>query len=157
MVGDNHRNIAPLQPLSAQPHHTVLGAQDRFRRGGTQGTDRFGADGLKLAEKELAADLHLVRLRSSILWGTALNDVADVNVLAFQGDAFFGGRPFDHLREKLSGPADERQALRVLVGPWAFAYKHQSRLFIAGAKHDPVPALMQATPFAVSNIIADFQ
>jgi hypothetical protein len=60
------------------------------------------------------------------------------------------------LRQKLSGPADERQALRVLVGPWAFSYKHQPRLFIARTKHDPIPALMQATAFAVSNIFAYF-
>jgi hypothetical protein len=71
-------------------------------------------------------------------------------------DALFAGRPFDHLREQLTGPADERQSLLVLVGPRAFAYKHQPRLFITGAKHDPVPALMQATSFAVTNIFADF-
>jgi hypothetical protein len=66
------------------------------------------------------------------------------------------GRPFDHLREELSGPADERQSLLVLVGPRAFTYKHKPRLFIAGTKHDPVPALMQATAFAVTNIFAYF-
>jgi hypothetical protein len=66
------------------------------------------------------------------------------------------GRPFDHLREELSGPADERQSLLVLVGPRAFTYKHKPRLCIAGTKHDPIPALMQATAFAVTNIFAYF-
>jgi hypothetical protein len=71
-------------------------------------------------------------------------------------DALFTGGPFNHLGEKLSGPADERQPLRVLVGTRAFTYKHQPRLLGPGPEHYPVPALMQATSFAVTYILRYF-
>src|SRR6202162_957181 len=156
MVGDEHGDIAPLQPSSAQPHDAVLGAEDGFGGGGTQGADCLRPDHLKLAEQELPANLHFVGLGCPVLRRAALDYVADVNLLTLQRDALFGGGSFDHLREKLSCPADERQSLLVLVGPRAFTYKHQPRLCIAGTKHDPIPALMQATAFAVSNIFAYF-
>src|ERR1035438_10366995 len=156
MVSDNQWNIAPLQPFSTQSRDAIFGSEDGFSRSGTHGTDRFGPNGFELAEEKLPADFHLIRLRRAVLRRPALDHIADVDIRAFERDAFFLGRPFNHLGEELSGPADERQSLRVLVGPWAFAYKHQFRLFIAGTKHDPIPALMQATPFAVSNIFAYF-
>jgi hypothetical protein len=56
----------------------------------------------------------------------------------------------------LSGPADERHPLLVLVGPRAFAYKHQFRLFVTGPKNDLVPALAQAAPLAVTYIFDYF-
>src|SRR6202162_6648601 len=156
MIRNHNRDIAPLLPLPTETRDPFFGAQQRLGRRRTQGADGFGTDRHKLAEQELATNLHLIRLGSSILRRAALYVVADVNVAALERDAFLAGGPFNHLGEKLSGPADERQPLRVLVGPRAFTYKHQSRLIITGAKHDPVPALVQATPFAVSNIFADF-
>src|SRR5580704_4115643 len=105
MISDNHGDIAPLVPLSAQARDAILGAEDRFRRGGAEGADGFRPDALKLAEKELPADFHLVRLGSAVFGRAALHYIADVDVLALQGDALFVGGPFDHLRQKLSGPA----------------------------------------------------
>ena len=66
------------------------------------------------------------------------------------------GSAFNHLREKLSGPADERQPLLVLVGPRAFAYKHQFRLLVTRPEDNFITALMQATPFAVTYILHYF-
>src|SRR4029077_8400421 len=85
-----------------------------------------------------------------------LHHVANVDIRALDRNALFLGGSFNHLREKLSGPADERQSLLVLVGPRAFPYKHQFRLLISGTKHNLVPALMQPTPLAVTNIFAYF-
>jgi len=56
----------------------------------------------------------------------------------------------------LSGPADERRPLLVLVGPRAFAYKHQSRLLVTSSENNFVPALMQTAPFAVTYIFDYF-
>src|SRR5579864_5559716 len=157
MIRNHHRHIAPLLPLPTQPHDTFLGAQDGLGGSRTQGADSLGADRQKLAEQELAANLHLVGLWGSILGRAALDYVADVNVATLERDALFMGGPFNHLGEELSGPADERQPLRVLVGPRAFAYKHQPRLLGPGPEHYSVPALMQATSFAVTNIFQYFQ
>src|ERR1700738_1849122 len=157
MIRNHHRDIAPLEPLSPQSGDAFLGAQDRFGRGGAQGADGLGPDRQQLAEQELSANLHLIGLRSSILGRAALDDVADVDVATLERDALFTGGPFNHLGQKLSGPADERQPLRVLVGSRAFTYKHQPRLLGPGPEHDSVPALMQATSFAVTNIFQYFQ
>src|SRR5690349_9061000 len=132
MIRNHHWDIAPLLPLSTQPGDAFLGAQDRFGRGGTEGADGLGTDGQKLAEQELAANLHLIGLWSPVFGRAALDDVADVDVATLERDALFMGRPFNHLGEKLSGPADERQPLRVLVGTRAFTYKHQPRLLGPG-------------------------
>ena len=56
----------------------------------------------------------------------------------------------------MSGPADERQPLRVLVGPRAFAYEHQSRVPVTGPKNYFVTAFMEAAAFAVADILNDF-
>jgi hypothetical protein len=65
------------------------------------------------------------------------------------------GGALDHLGEQLAGPADERQALLVLVGPRAFPYKHQPCLLVTGTENDLLPPVAQATAFAVTYIFAD--
>src|SRR5260221_10828433 len=156
MISYDQRYIAPLQPFSTKLHDAFLGAKQRFHGDGTEGANRPGADHFKLAVKKLAADFHFVRLRRAIFRRAALDHVAYVDILALDGNALFLGRSFNHLREKLSGPADERQSLLVLVGPRAFAYKHQFRLLVPGSEDYPVPTLMQTTPLAVTNIFAYF-
>src|SRR5258708_33985987 len=156
MIRHDQRYVAPLQPFSSKLHDAFLGAKQRFHCNGPEGANRLGVDCLKLAVKKLAADFHFVRLRRAIFGRAALDHVAYVDILALDGNALFLGRSFNHLREKLSGPADERQSLLVLVGPRAFAYKHQFRLLVPGTKHYFVPALVQSTPLAVTNIFAYF-
>src|ERR1700680_1053140 len=141
MIRNHHWDIAPLLPLPAESGDAIFRAEDGFSGCRTEGADGLGADDQQLAEQELAADLHLIRLRCSILGRAALDYVADINIATLEWDAFFAGGPFNHLREELSGPADERQPLRVLVGPRAFTYKHQPRLLGPGPEHYPVPAL----------------
>src|SRR5579864_2522010 len=156
MIRNHHGDILPLLPLSAEARDTFLGSQNRLRGGGAEGADGLGADRQELAKQELAANLHFIRLWGSIFRRPGLDDVADIDVFPLERDALFMGSPFNHLREELSGPADERQPLRVLVGPRAFTYKHQPRLLGPGPEHYPVPALMQATSFAVTNIFQYF-
>ena len=114
--------------------------------------DRFRFDGLKLPVQELAADFHLVRLRRAILRRPALHHVADVDVGAFDRNAFLGRRAFDHLREQLARAADEREPLRVFIGAGAFADKHQSRLLVARSENDLVARFVQAAARAVADV-----
>src|SRR5882724_1565972 len=156
MIGHDEGYVTPFQPFSTKFHDAFLGAQQRLYGSGTEGADSFGLYDLKLPEQKLAADFHLVRLGGAIFRRAALDHVAYVDIVALDGNALLVGSAFNHLREKLSGPADERQPLLVLVGPRAFAYKHQFRLLVAGSENDPVPTLMQTTPLAVTNIFAYF-
>src|SRR5260370_6777039 len=156
MIRHDKRYVAPLQPFSTELHDAFLGAKQRLHGNGPKGANRPGTNYLKLAIKKLTADFHFVRLRRAIFRRAALDHVAYVDILALDGNALFLGRSFNHLREKLPGPADERQPLLVLVGPRAFAYKHQFRLLVPGPKNNPVPAFVQSTPLAVTNIFAYF-
>jgi hypothetical protein len=78
--------------------------------------------------------LHLGRCRWTISGAAArhirpaLEDVRDVNVGA--------GEPHcrNNFREKLSGPADERFAPRVFIGPGRFPDEHHFRVGIANAE-----------------------
>src|SRR5579862_3651377 len=115
MIRNHYGNVAPLLPFSPEPRHSVLGAQDGFGGRRAEGAYGLGPDRQQLAEEELPANFHLIGLRRAIFRGAALDYVADINVAALDRDALFMGRPLNHLREKLSGPADERQPLRVLV------------------------------------------
>ncbi len=90
----------------------------------------FGCKTEDLPEQELPAGLHLVRLRRPVLRRAALDDVADVDVLAADRDPFLGGCSVDHLGEQLARATDERQALRVFVRARALANEHQPRLRI---------------------------
>src|SRR6202522_2277841 len=63
MVGHHHLNVAPAMPFSAQARDAVLGVEHGLGRRGSQQTDGFGLDRLKLTGKELAADFHFVSLR----------------------------------------------------------------------------------------------
>ncbi len=143
-------------PFSAQTGHAFFGAEQRLGRGASQRADGFRLDRLQLAEKKLAADLHLVGFRRAVFRRAALHHVADVNIGAFQRDAFFSGCPFNHLRQKLSGSADERQPLRVLVCPRAFPDKHNFSVRVTGAEYDSIPMFVKAAAFAVAYIVTDF-
>src|SRR5258708_6940000 len=156
MIRHHHRIIPPFVPIPAQAHDAVLGREQSLNGRRAKRADRLGANRLQLAKKKLAAHLHLIGDRRAIPGCAALYDVADVTVFSRERDALPFVGPFDHLRQKVSGPADERRPLRVLVGPRAFAYKHQSCLLVAGSKDDLVPALTQAAPFAVSYIFGYF-
>src|ERR1019366_4429604 len=121
VVRHHHGNILPLEPLAAHLGDAFLVAGEGARGDAAEGADHLGADRQELPVQELAADLHFIRFRVTILRRTALHYIADVNVFAEELDAFLLRRAFDHLGEQLSGAADERDALRVLIGARAFA------------------------------------
>ena len=122
-----------------------------------ESADGLRADDGKLPVQELAADLHLIGFRSAIFRRPALHHVADIDVFAEDFDAFLFRRVFDHLCEQLPGAADERDALRVLIGARTFADEDQRRFGIADAEDDLVAALMQAAAAAVADVFDDFE
>src|SRR4029453_6383777 len=64
--------------------------------------------------------------------GAAHDGVADVDLVARQLHL----ARFEHLREELSGAADERKPLRVLVGARTLADNDELRPRVPGAEHD---------------------
>src|SRR5438874_911696 len=113
MIGDHDGNVLPLKPLAAHLRNALLMAGEGTRSDTAESADGLGADDRKLPVQELAANLHFIEFRVTILRRPALHHIADINVLAEDFDAFFLRRVFDHLGEQLPGTADERDTLRV--------------------------------------------
>ena len=136
---------------------TPSSAEQRLGRGGAQRADRFGTNREELTVQKLPADFHFVGLRRAILRRPALHHIADVDVGALDRDAFLRRRAFDHLREQLSGAADERKALLIFIGAGAFADEHQPGLLVARSEDDLVARLVQPAARAIADVGEDLQ
>ncbi len=145
----HHGHAAELLPLPAQPRDAGGGSEQQLRRGRPQGDDDTRPDRLDLPEQERRAGRDLVRLRVAILRRPALDDVGDVDLLALETDRA------DHLVELLPGAADERLALRVLVGARPLADEHQVGVRIADTEHDALAGLVQTTRSAAGRLVTE--
>ncbi len=157
MVGDHHWNVAPLVPFASQAGDAVFGFEEVFGGGGTEGADGFRMDDFELASEELSADFHFVRFGCAVFRRAAFDYVADVDVLAEERDAFLGGGAFDHLREELTGSADEGNSLGVLVGSGTFSYEDQFGLLVAYSEDDFVSGIAETAAVAVADVVDDFE
>ena len=101
-----------------------------------------------MPEDERPADFHLVGERCAVLRWPALHHIADVNILAADGDSLFRRGAVDHLREKLPGAPDERQPLFILVCAGAFPDHDELGPGIAGAEDDGRPRFAELAPAA---------
>ena len=95
----------------------------------SQGHDELRVDGLDLPLEIGQAVDDLLGSRIAVLRRSALQDVADEDLLALQAA---GG---DDLVEKLPRPADERPALGVFIRPRGLADEHDPGPRIALAGH----------------------
>src|SRR5579863_7518526 len=145
----------PLIPVAPQPGDAFPASQQRAGRSGPKRADCLGADDRELAEEELAADLHFIRLGRAVFRGPALHHVTNVNILALERYAFTLGRALDHLCEQLARTPDKREALHVFIGTRAFSHEDQARLRVSGTEHDAVPPGVQAAAFAIAYIFAN--
>ncbi len=69
----------------------------------------------------------------------------------------FSTSSFNHLRQKLSGAAHERQSLLIFVRTRAFAHKNELRFSAAVAEDNFVAGFVQLAARALAQIFADFQ
>ena len=95
------------------------------------------------------AGVGLDRLGNPILRRSAFDDVRDVDLIAAQAHGV------DHVVEQLAGAADERQALRVLIGARTFADEHQPRVRVAVAEDNGVAALVKRAARARAHVVAN--
>src|ERR1039457_4677051 len=107
VVGDDDGDVLPIKPLAAHLGNPFLVSGERSRGGASQGADGLGPNGHQLAVQELPANLHFVRFRCPVPRRAALDDVADVDILARHLDAFLTGGVLDHLGEQLACAPDK--------------------------------------------------
>src|SRR5579884_3976190 len=157
MIRHHDRNVAPLLPVAAQPHDSLLGSEQSLCGRPAQRANGFGPDRQELAEQKLAADLHLIGLRRAVAGRTALDDIADINVFAAQRNPFLLRRVLDHLREKLPGAPYKRNALLVFIGPRAFADKNERRALVPNAKYNLGSALVETAAAAIADVFENLE
>jgi len=78
----------------------------------------FWLDNRNLAHEKWRAGLALVAFRSTVPRRTSFHNVRDIDLFSIQAHGF------DHVVEQLSGPADERLALRIFIGSGSLTDKH---------------------------------
>src|SRR3990172_7103201 len=111
MKGGKDRDALIAVKSAAEFRNLLLGSQQDLGCKVAEGTDQLRLDGLKLADQERLARGGLIRLRISVPGRSALDDVANIDLLAGQLHRL------DDPGEELSGPPHERLALLVFVRP----------------------------------------
>ena len=101
-----------------------------------------------LLEERLARG-DLVGLGVAVARRAALEDVADVDVVAAEAHRF------DHLGQELAGGADERLAGAILVGARRLADEDQRRVGVADAEDDVGALGRELAALAVAKLFAD--
>src|SRR5262245_23550390 len=148
--GGNELGAAEIVDAPAQTRNRVERPQQRLRPELSQRDNHPRLDDIDLLKQKRFARLDFVRLRIAVARRPALDDVRDVHVVALQANRL------DDSRQQLTGPADERNALDVLVRAWSLADEHQVGVGIANAEHNlPPPHAVQLAPRAVADIRAD--
>src|SRR5262245_45062164 len=118
----------------------LLRPQERLRGEVPEGEDHDGLDGLDLGHEERVARRHLVGLGIAVALGPALHHVRDVAVpIAVEADA----ARREHPGEELARPADEGDALPVLLLAGALADDHEAGAGVAHPEDDGRPALAE--------------
>ncbi len=120
MEGRHYRDVAVGLPGSAYPGNRDIASQQQARRGPTEGDDGSRLDGVDLAVEEGLAGGDLVALRGAIFWRSAFDDVADVDVTAWNLEA-----GLDHLGEQFAGSTHEGEAAAIFFLARSLADEHQ--------------------------------
>src|SRR4029078_13208894 len=102
-----------------------------------------------LAPEVSLAGLNLLRHRIAVAGKPAFQDIRDVDLVPAQAD------PRKQLLEPLSGGADERNSLLVLVKPWCLTDEHELGIRIAGAEDDLRAACRERAPGAAGDLISE--
>ena len=129
-----------------------LGDPGRVRGEQLGGEVAESCDHPRLDQVDLALEIgptgiDLLRLRVPVPRRPALQDIRDEDVLPLQPD------PLQQLREEAAGPADEREALAILLGAGGLAHEHQVRVRVAGSEDNPVAGLRERTPLADGGLV----
>src|ERR1700722_6907768 len=146
VIGGHQFSAAKFEPLAAELGDAAVCCENGLGGGASEADDYFWRDGIDLAQQEWRTLLDFVALRSAIFRRATFDDVADVDVFALQAHRF------DHLRQKLSGAADEREALHVFIVTWAFADKDELGFGIAVAEDDFVSSFVELAASAFAEI-----
>ena len=108
---------------------------DRHRGNAPETDDELRTDQITLRVQPVTARRLLLVERVAVVRRAAFDDVRNIYARTVEIDHF------KHIVEQLTGGADERLALQILLLARSFADEHQLALGIADAENDVVPPL----------------
>ncbi len=149
MVRHDQRVPSVQVRASPQPPNRVSGGKQRLRGERPERHYNLRVDQLDLPEKERRASRDLFRIRIPVTRRSALEHVADVNLVAPEAD----GQQQEV--QQLSGSPDERTSRIVLDCPRSLAHAHHSCLRIAFPEDDVLATLVQRAPSACPGYLAE--
>ena len=91
-----------------------------------------------------------MRRRRAVAGRAPRHDIGDIDLGAVEPDRG------QHLVQQLTGAADERDALPILVGPWRLADEHDFGARLAGAEDELGRGRLEAATFEPQQMIAQF-
>jgi hypothetical protein len=149
----DHAHTVDVEELAAQFRNRDVGLKQVLGGKCAEATYDFRSNDGQLPFEKRIARQNLVGLRVPVIRRTALQDIADVDVITSNAPRVDGG--VDNLRQQLTGAANEWNALLIFVGTWRFADKHKFGIDVAGAKDNVCARRGQLAALAVSDVFAD--
>src|SRR5438128_2799128 len=145
----NDTHSVHVEEFSAQSRNRRCRLKHGLRGESAEAAHDFRTDRSELLFQEWIAGSDFIRLGIPVIRRPALEDIANVDVFAFEIDGL------DDLCQELSRPADERQALLVFVITRSLAHEYEFSVATTGTE-DQVGALRgQLTALAVAEFGAD--
>src|SRR5882762_2266795 len=132
MEGRDQDGRAVRVHATAQAADRFLGAEETLRGDAAERENHLRLERAELRREHRRARRELVGLGVSIRGWAALDGIRDEHLVAREVHA----RRLEHFGEELTRAADERQALRILVGTRTFADHDELRPQVAGAEDD---------------------
>jgi hypothetical protein len=108
----------------------------------TEGANEIRPDRLYLALQKRKTGFDLIGPGIAIIRRTALDDIADINLITGKIDGF------DYTAKEIAGGADKGFALPVLIESGAFTDKNELGPGISVTKYNPVTLFCQSTALA---------
>ena len=120
MEGRQKKSVAVSEQTAVKPRDAFPGLKQGLRGGSAKCNDEFRPHYLQLPVKDRSAGGDFAGVGCAVIRGAALDDVADVDVLAA------GTHGFDHLAQQFAGAADKGPAGAVFLRPRSLTYEDQS-------------------------------
>jgi hypothetical protein len=134
--GSHKENSALFNELTVLNRYLEILGNQAFRGYSAEADHDFGADKPRLLAQPVDTVILLLFARIPVFGRAAFNHIGDIDILMpveiYMLKVFV---------EKLTASADERLALHILVVAWAFADKHNLRLFVSDSENEIGPCI----------------
>jgi hypothetical protein len=137
VIDRGHEEIALLDPGAVLLGDLIVRVNEPHSGNSAEANDDPWLYELHLSAEVVDTGILLSGQRIAVFWGTAFEDVCDINVLAVD---IHGVKKFI---EELSRSAYEGSAAQILLLAGSFAHEHKVGIFVANAENTVGPGLVK--------------